>query len=724
MKTTATLLALVMTTLSLHAQEIPYANTIAITPTDDSLTIVAKAAHVVPTLQQKAAMDREFIGFIHFGPNTFSRREWGTGQENPADFTLADFNTDQWVKSMKDAGMKMIIFTAKHHDGFVLWQSRYTTHGIMSSPTRGGNADIVKSLAESCRKYGMDLGVYLSPADLYQIENPEGLYGNLSPKTTRTIPRQVEGRPFADTRTFTFEGIDDYNEYFLNQLFELLTEYGSIKEVWFDGAHPKRKGGQTYNNAAWMKLIRTLAPEAVIFGRTDVRWCGNEAGDTRPTEWNVIPFTANPDTMSTFPDLMDADLGSRAKLMKANWLHYQQPEVNTSIREGWFYRDDDKQRTRSADDVFDIYERAVGGNGTFLLNVPPNREGLISQTDVEVLREVGRRIINTYTYSLLPAQGVLTDGCDSTFIEVTTPPVLAFDKPTQVNRVMLAEPVSQRGERIERHAIDVFTDGQWQQVAEATNVGRKRIVRFATTTADSLRIRVIESRLTPLLCEVGAYYYQAGAPDLTITQRHDGTTVITPRPDVFGWNRAQGTDIASALMQGLEIRYTTDGSEPQLTSPLYTKPLTFSTPSRVRAAAWLDGKRGAVTTEQTGYPRTDIRCPYAATAIFDGDVSTSAPIAAEGLVITMPKRSQLSGFAYLPPQGTQEGLIDRGEIFTSTNGHKWRSAGIFEFGNLINDPSRRFHHFAKPVSATYVKIVPLSTAAGKGLPTAAELMLF
>lgn len=196
----------------------------------------------------------------------------------------------------------------------------------------------------------------------------EGLYGNSSKKTLRTIPRPVEGRPFANKTTFQFE-VDDYNEYFLNQLFELLTEYGDISEVWFDGAHPKNKGGQTYDYLAWKKLIRTLAPNAVIFGKEDVRWAGNEAGDTRETEWNVIPYQLNPNEMNRFHDLMGVDLGSRTKLFDANYLHYQQAEVDTSIREGWFYRDDETQNVRSADDVFDIYERTIGGNATLILNI-------------------------------------------------------------------------------------------------------------------------------------------------------------------------------------------------------------------------------------------------------------------------------------------------------------------------------------------------------------------
>ena len=313
--------------LSVHAQHvegITFKNTIKVEATDTDEAVMEKAAHVVPTANQLAALRNEFIAFVHFGPNTFTRMEWGTGKEDPKVFDLKELDTDQWCEAMKAAGMKMVILTAKHHDGFVLWQSRYTKHGIMSSGYKGGKGDVMKDLSASCRKYGLKLGVYLSPADLYQIESPDGLYGNLSQYTLRTIPREVPGRPFANKTKFQFM-VDDYNEYFLNQLFELLTEYGPISEVWFDGAHPKTKGGQKYNYAAWRELIRTLAPDATIFGREDIRWCGNEAGNTRESEWNVIaPYTENPDSMEVYMDLY-GDLGTKKVLLgrdKPYYLHY------------------------------------------------------------------------------------------------------------------------------------------------------------------------------------------------------------------------------------------------------------------------------------------------------------------------------------------------------------------------------------------------------------------
>ncbi|MBO7644540.1 MAG: alpha-L-fucosidase, partial [Bacteroidales bacterium] len=310
-------------------------HTVKVNPDDSPAAVIAKAVRVVPSAGQLHALDNGFAAFVHFGPNTFTGVEWGSGMENPSVFAPDSIDTDQWCRTFASAGMKRVILTAKHHDGFVLWRSRYTSHGVMSSPYQG---DVVKELAASCAKYGLEFGFYLSPADLYQMEAPDGLYGNGSTATMRTIPRPVEGRPFAGNTTFQFE-VDDYNEYFLNQLYELLTEYGPVSEVWFDGAHPRRKGGQQYNYLAWKELIHTLAPEAVVFGKEDLRWCGNEAGLTRESEWNVLPFSQDPSALNMFDDLTDPDLGSRELLLRHNkpfWLHYQPAETDVSIRDGWF----------------------------------------------------------------------------------------------------------------------------------------------------------------------------------------------------------------------------------------------------------------------------------------------------------------------------------------------------------------------------------------------------
>lgn len=671
-------------------------NAIAIDSTDTHDDIIEKASRIVPTDRQLQALQNEFIAFLHFGPNTFTRMEWGTGKEEPSIFDLQQLDTDQWVKSLDAAGIKMVILTAKHHDGFVLWQSRYTRHGIMSSPFRNGQGDIMRSLSESCRHYGMKLGVYLSPADLYQIESPHGLYGNGSKRTPRRIPRKVEGRPFADTTEFEFV-VDDYNEYFLSQLFELLTEYGPIHEVWFDGANPKEKGGQTYDYEAWKTVIRRLAPEAVIFEGGDVRWCGNESGATRTAEYNVrpIPFPEEYDESKPFAVRGIAD---RNALFNAKELCYRQAETNTSIREGWFYRDEDRQRVRSADDVFDIYERAVGGNSTFLLNVPPNRCGRLSDEDVKVLAEVGRRVNATYGSSLPLGDDTpdeLTDGDIATAIDLSSPLTIALGSRSGFNRIVLQEPIATRGERIEEIEVSAFYNGQWHRIAQASNVGYKRIMRFPEVTgADSLRIRVAAARGLPWLATLSVHRYDNHPPRLCASRDSSGRLVISPKADEFAW-KPSGINPAAMLSEGFTIRYTLDGSEPNLDSPLYEHPVEAPA-CELRAIAFLDGKAGAELREQL--MMTGI------TVISD-----------EPLTFDMGEERLLNGFAYSPRKdAATTRLVASGTVEISADGTNWTVAAHILHGNIVNDPSRRIHYLDTPLSARFVRVNDLHGAGPDG----------
>jgi alpha-L-fucosidase len=697
-----------------YAQAPESVNTVKVEAGDTDARIIEKAARVVPTANQLAALDREFIAFIHFGPNTFTRREWGNGMEDPAVFDLERLDTDQWCEAMKAAGMKMVVITAKHHDGFVLWQSRYTSHGVASTGFRDGRGDIMKDLSESCRRYGLKLGVYLSPADLYQIEHPDGLYGNLSPYTERTIPRKVPGRPFADQTEFRFT-VDDYNEYFLNQLFELLTEYGPIHEVWFDGAHPKTKGGQRYNYAAWRELIRTLAPEANIFGREDIRWCGNEAGHTRDTEWNVIAaYTEDPRTMGEYMDL-HGDLGSRDVLLgreKPYYLHYQPAETNTSIREGWFYRDETHQRTRSADDVFDIYERSVGGNSIFLLNIPPTREGVFSPVDVAVLKETGRRIDETYGHDLL--EGAVMDR-DAEGVVISAPEPITF------NRIAIGEDIAGCGERVEKHAVDVWTGGQWTEIARATNIGHKRILRFPEVTTDRLRIRILEARLDPAISRVSAHRYRTCPPLLNVERDAEGVVTIAALSSDFDWSNWNNTDAANrrtgagsqrTLPGELKIYYTTDGSEPDAASAAsteYTAPFPMES-GELKAIAHLDGEKGTVHHERFGLLKKGWRR-------LDAEDGAS-------LAIDLGKSENLAGFAYTPVGRQAKNMVVEGIIQTSDDGRRWKEADGFMFGNLVNDPTPRYHYFKKPLEARYVRILPGKIATNGTIEETGELDLY
>lgn len=639
------------------------ANLKAVEQGDDMEAIIAKAARVVPTPRQFDYMKTEYIGFIHWGPNAFSRREWGTGKEDAALFNPATADTDRWCRTMRAAGMRMVVITAKHHDGYCLWQTRYTDHSVAGSPWKEGRGDVVGELAESCRKYGLKMGVYLSPADLYQIESPTGLYGNGSTYTERTIPRPVEGRPFEDQRTFRFE-VDDYNEYFLNQLFELLTEYGPIHEVWFDGAHPKRKGNQQYTYDHWYKLIRELAPAAVIFGKgPDVRWCGNEAGNTRLSEWSVIPLPTHPDRCE-WPDLRGEDLGSRDKLKSAKYLYWLPAEVDTSIRAGWFYRDEN-QRVRPESEVFDIYERSVGGNATLILNVPPNREGRFADRDVASLLASGERIRRTYGDNLAEdahcAARAVLDGDPRTYWQPCGPEdalIIRLPQRRPVNRFVFQEEVTGHGQRIEKHALDAWVDNEWRQVAKGTTVGHKRILRFETIATQRLRLRIIESRLMPAIASVSVHCADP-APILP-----DEIILTVPRE---GWK----IHSVSSEHGGYDGAKAFDGNPETFWHTYWGKP---------------------------------------------------PPAHPHHLAIDMGRMFAIVGFTYLPRQDRRipDSMIEDWRFEVSDDGEIWVEVAQGTFGNIFNDPTRRVERF-KPVTCRYVRLVSLSGADGKPYAGAAEI---
>jgi len=401
---------------------IEYATVQVIAPGDSNAVIAEKAAKVLPRPNQTAWMRQERTFFLHFGPNAFNGVEWGTGREDPAIFNPSTLDANQWVGAMKAAGGNLLILVAKHHDGLCFWPSRYTQHSVASSPWRGGKGDMVREVAEAARAHGIKLGIYLSPADLFQLrtnpKNPAGYYGNGSPKARSAIPTDPanflkdpsQGRaPTAGFPSFSYE-VDDYNRYFLNQLYEVLTEYGPISVAWFDGANPDPSVAQTYDYAAWYDLIRRLQPGAVISVKgPDVRWVGNEAGYGRTTEWSVIPLPDSPDT-HTWPDKQDQDLGSRAKLKPGSHLWWYPAEVNTPILNGWFWSAG--KRAKSPAELVDYYYRSVGRNGVMLLNLSPDTRGLIPDDQLASLRLMSRVINDTFEKDLAAGATFAADTSD------------------------------------------------------------------------------------------------------------------------------------------------------------------------------------------------------------------------------------------------------------------------------------------------------------------------
>src|SRR5471032_326321 len=516
----ALLLSLLVGAAHGASKPITYATEHVIAAGDSEAVIAEKAAKVLPRANQTDSMRLERTFFLHFGVNTFNEVEWGTGREDPSIFNPMALDANQWLDAVTNFGGKMIVLVCKHHDGFCYWPSRYTAHSVAASPWRDGKGDEVREVAEAAKSHGVKLAVYLSPADLYQLrtnpKNPTGYYGNGSSNVLSAIPTDpasfqsnpAKGRASAPGFTnFTYV-VDDYNRYFLNQLYELLTEYGPISEVWFDGANPDPSVHETYNYQAWYDLIRSLQPNAVIMGKgPDVRWVGNEGGVGRTTEWSVVPLPTAPDQFR-WPDMGGRDLGSRARLTPGSYLWWFPAEVNVTIldRGAWFWAP--QKHPRSLSELVDIYYRSIGRNGNLILNLSPDTRGLIPDDQLDALHKMSQVIKDTFATDLALGGKLTADNSDKahkasnaldrnldTWWEAAPGKTnatltLTLRKPATFDVVSLQEAVDHRGQRIESFAIDYWNGSDWS-VAEKissdklTNVGHRWLIRLKSPVTTS-----------------------------------------------------------------------------------------------------------------------------------------------------------------------------------------------------------------------------------------------
>ena len=501
MKKSSILSLLLFAAVSLLAQTVPdNRNFVLISPTDSEADIVAKAARVVPTPRQLRWQQLELTAFFHFGINTFTAREWGDGKEDSRLFNPTQLDARQWVREAKAAGFKLVILTAKHHDGFCLWPTLTTLHSVKSSPWKEGRGDVVKEVAEACKEYGISFGVYLSPWD----------------------------------RNAAVYGTEGYNDFFVAQLTELLTGYGRVDEVWFDGANGEGPNGkkQVYDFERYYKLIRKLQPQAVIAVMgPDVRWVGTETGYGREEEWSVVPannldqsaIAQNSQQGLAFKpqgDMRGSDLGSREKILTAKGLVWYPAETDVSIRPGWFYQEKEDNKVKTPEKLLDIYYSSVGRNGVLLLNIPPDKRGLIHESDVKSLREWRRLLDETFSNNLAKSANVrstngnkqnalldnryqsywTTQGKDTTaVIELALKGEKTFD-------VLLLQEAVTVGQRIEGFVLEYRDrDGVWKKATEGSTVGYKRLLRFDPVTSNKVRLRILSSRLNPTLAEFGLY---------------------------------------------------------------------------------------------------------------------------------------------------------------------------------------------------------------------------
>lgn len=436
---------------------------------------IEMAARLVPSKEQLEWQKMELTAFLHYGINTFTGNEWGSGKEDPALFCPKAQDAEQWVKTLKLAGFKMAILTAKHHDGFCLWQTATTSHSVASSPWKNGKGDIMKELSDACHKYGLKFGVYLSPWD-------------------RNAPCYGKGQ--------------EYNDFFIAQLTELLTKYGEVNEVWFDGANGEGPNGkkQEYDWERILETIHKLQPNAVtaIMG-DDVRWCGNERGLGRATEWSatVLMPSSYKDSQESNSALgissTSKDLGSRDMIGKAERMFWYPSEVDVSIRPGWFYHASQDAQVKSLSHLENIYFQSVGCNSVLLLNIPPDTNGKINAADSTRLMELRHHLDNIFN------DNKVRSGKKSWKAKAEDAKDYKLTNLSAINAVMLKEDIS-RGQRIEAFEVEALSRGYWKKIAEGTTVGYKRLLRFPTIATSSIRIKIKSCRLVSCITEVGAYY--------------------------------------------------------------------------------------------------------------------------------------------------------------------------------------------------------------------------
>ena len=431
-----------------------------------------------PNANQLRWQDMEMYAFIHYSLNTYTDQEWGFGNEDPKLFNPSDLDCRQWARVCKQAGMKGIIFTAKHHCGFCMWPSAYTEYSVKNAPWKDGKGDVVRELAEACREEGLAFAVYLSPWD-------------------RNHPEY--GRPA-------------YVTYFRNQLRELLTNYGDIFEVWFDGANggdgwygganETRKIDRTtyYEWPETYKMIRELQPKCLIWNdgsdRGDLRWVGTEAGNVGETNWSLLYHDGDVPYQMLHYGVEDGDVWCPG-------------ETNTSIRPGWFYHDTENEHVKSLSKLMDTYYKSVGRNSTLLLNFPIAPNGRIHPNDS--LRGIAfKKMIDevfvkgSVEFSVAQANAKLY--------------TLNFSTPTAFNRFLVEEDIAQ-GQRVKKFSLEAEIDGQWQPLKDAlveegdglTTIGHRRIICFPTVTATRLRFTVTDAKCEPVIKRLGVYL----APELT-----------------------------------------------------------------------------------------------------------------------------------------------------------------------------------------------------------------
>ena len=658
----------------------------------------------VPSQRQLTWQELEFYGFLHFSINTFTNQEWGYGDKPASIFNPTELDARQWARVAKDAGMKGLIITAKHHDGFCLWPSEGTEYSVKNSPWRNGKGDVIKELAEACKEYGLKMGIYLSPWD----------------------------------RNSALYGTPEYIDYFRSQLRDLLTNYGDVFEVWFDGAN----GGDGYYGGAsetrkvdkltyydWsttIELIRELQPNAVIFSDAgpDVRWVGNEHGYAYQETWS--PLLKN-EVYGGMPEY-----AKQYSMGQENGTHWVPAEADVSIRPGWYYHKSEDDKVKSLNHLLDIYYKSVGQNASLLLNLPLDRRGLVHENDVRQLKKLTAQLKLDFETNLAagkPASAtntragsfeaaVLTDGNTATYWAAedgvnAASITIDLGNDTKFNRILLQEFIA-LGQRVMAFTIEAKVNGNWKQVATEKTIGYKRILRLPDLTASEIRINITDSKACPTLSNIEVYFAPPVVDDPQISRNKAGVVSI------------------DGGSKGAKVYYTTDGSEPTSQSTAYTAPFTHSAPVTVKAIAFdASGERQSDVSSVSfdiSKKAWTIVSPSKSEAdkAIDGDKwsnwSFSAKKENTAVVLDLGDLHTLKGFAYTPDQNRwTAGVITHYTLYVSKNNKKWKKVSSGEFSNIINNPVRNEITVDTEATGRYLKLEINKTADPKGRAVVAEL---
>jgi alpha-L-fucosidase len=642
----------------------------------------------VPSENQMRVQEMESYAFVHFSLNTYTDQSWGFGDEDIKLFNPEKSDCRQWARICKEAGMKGIIITAKHHSGFSLWPSKYTAYSVKNSPWKNGKGDMVREMADACKEYGLKFGIYLSPWDRNSADY---------------------GKP-------------EYITYFRNQLTELLTNYGEIFEVWFDGAN----GGDGYYGGAnetrtidrttyydWKNtyaLIHKLQPKCVIWNdggeRGDLRWVGTEEGYVGETNWSLLNATGDVPWNNLHFGVENGNAWVPA-------------EVNTSIRPEWFYHPNEDSKVKTVPQLMDLYYNSIGRNGTLLLNFPIMPNGLIHANDEKNAIEFGKSVKESFAVDLAKNKkakasnvrenskkfeaSLAVDGNKNTYW--TTDPnekkasiIINLGKPTLFNRFLVQEYI-RLGQRVKSFTVEAFVDGNWKELAKATTIGYKRILRFPAVKATQVRFTITDSKCSPVISNIGIYDAPIFLNAPTILRNQSGKISIS------------SNDI------GPIFYYTLDGSEPTSKSTKYTGEFLADRKVEIKAIGYdpTTFKSSPVAIEKFDISKKDWKIiginDEKSAVILDGEPSTVYHQKADNmpvdLVIDLGDKYNVSGFKYQPDQAKwSSGIITTFEFYVSDDNVNWKLAEKGEFSNIKNNPLLQIKNFA-PVMARYIKLSAL-----------------